>query len=217
MYQRDRETEGDKDRLSHWPIFSSSSLEHITLCYLQGLTSLLLLLPGQGPLWVVVPLGTRWPSFCDWPCRNPRPPDWRLASPRLPISAVGRVYIISQRPLFRLLPTWYASTYLHRCILQSPCLHRRNIRQHVWSPRLCINLCARGVPYVCPLSFRRGICCLLYNYSAGVSRWFLHFPPPHPARWGSFPENYTFVAPCNTFTRWHLYSTTSRNHLILLS
>ena len=216
MYQRDRETEGDKDRLSHWPIFSSSSLEHITLCYLQGLTSLLLLLPGQGPLWVVVPLGTRWPvSVTDRV--ETQDPRLKIGFSKTPHICCGPCIYNFTTPTFPVVThviCFHLFTQVHPAITlfaqtehTATCVIASSMHKSMRS----------WVPYVCPLSFRRGICCLLYNYSAGVSRWFLHFPPPHPARWGSFPENYTFVAPCNTFTRWHLYSTTSRNHLILLS
>ena len=59
---------------------------------------------------------------------------------RLPVSAVGRVYIISQRHVFRLSPTWRASTYLQRCALQSYCLRSRNtrlIQRSICNTELC--------------------------------------------------------------------------------
>ena len=52
--------------------------------------------------------------------------DWHCA--RLPISFLSRVYIISQRHVFRLSPMWRAFAYLHRRVLLSHCLHKWNIR-----------------------------------------------------------------------------------------
>ena len=53
-----RERRGDEDKLPYWPI--TSSLDYTTLCYLQGLTVLSLLLSSQGPLQAIAPLGTWW-------------------------------------------------------------------------------------------------------------------------------------------------------------
>ena len=50
--ERDRPREGDKDRLLYWPI--TSSLEHTTLGYLQGITSSL-------PTWHTKPVIVRGP------------------------------------------------------------------------------------------------------------------------------------------------------------
>ena len=79
---RDRKTEGDENRLPYWPIISSS-FDHITLCYLHGLTSLLLLLPSQWPLWadtspgawrpvsVIKRISTQDSRFKTDPCKTP--------------------------------------------------------------------------------------------------------------------------------------------------
>ena len=94
MCERDRETEGDEDSLPYWPI--TSSLDHTTLSYLQSLTSLPLLLLDQGSLRAIAPAGAWRPvSATDHIYTQ----DSRLKTDpcETPISAAGRVCIISQR------------------------------------------------------------------------------------------------------------------------
>ena len=57
MCEKDRDTEGDEDRLPYWPIASVSSLDYIMICYLQAFSSLLLLVLGHRPMRTVAPLG----------------------------------------------------------------------------------------------------------------------------------------------------------------
>ena len=65
-------------------------------------------------------------------------PDWHYLDQRLQTEDCFRqdfLYLLWARyiwfhsvPVFRLSPTWRASAYLHRCTLQSPCLHSWKIR-----------------------------------------------------------------------------------------
>ena len=138
MCERDRETERDKDRLQYPPITSSSSsFDHTTLCYIQGLTSLLLLLPDQGPLRAIALYRAPGGQFPWLTISRPKTPDWRLTPLRFPVSAVGLVYIISQRPRIPVIShvkCFRLFTQVHPAItlftqLEHPALLKVNIQQ----------------------------------------------------------------------------------------
>ena len=108
MYERGRKTERDEDRLSYWPITSSSSLDHTMLCHLQGVTYLPLLphrAPGGPSPWLTI--------------SRPKTPDRRLTPARYPVSTMGHVYLILQSPNILVVT--------HKCVLQSNSLHSWNV------------------------------------------------------------------------------------------
>ena len=103
----------DKDRLLYWPI--TSSLDHTTLCYLQGSTYDFLCFSGGrystgGPVWALGAAGrpTTNRHYHDWPVL--------AQSSHYPYPAWVCAYILFNTHTFPLIHV-IVSAFFHRCIV----------------------------------------------------------------------------------------------------